>query len=73
MRKYKIVKYVDKETSTETQISSRRRSLRTTPARLRRACTAEKRNTNLEKLALTKTRDADDDTLVPAQAIEQGC
>ena len=57
MRKYKTVKYVDKETSTETQMSSRRRSLRTTPARLHGACTAEKRNTNLEKLTLTKTRE----------------
>ena len=39
MRKCKIVNYVDKETSSGTQISSRRRSSRTTPARLHRTCT----------------------------------
>ena len=36
MRKCKIVNYMDKETSSGTHIPSRRRSLRTTPARLHR-------------------------------------
>ena len=47
--KYKVVNYVDQETSSGTQISSRRRSSRTTLARLHRTCTRERHNTNLEE------------------------
>ena len=57
MRKYKIVNYVDKETSSGTQISLRQRSSRTTPARLHRTCTMERHNTNLKEL--TKNINAD--------------
>ena len=53
MRECKVVNYVDKETSSGTQISSRRRSSRITPARLHKACTVERRNTNLEELTKT--------------------
>ena len=56
MRKCKVVNYVDKETSSGTQISSGRRSPRTTPARLHRTCTVERRNTNLEELAKNNSR-----------------
>ena len=49
MKKCKIVHHVDTETSSGTQISSRRRSSRTTPARLHRTCTKEQHNTNLEE------------------------
>ena len=48
MKKCKVVTDADKETLSGTQISSRRRSSRTTPARLHRTCTVERRNTNLE-------------------------
>ena len=57
MRKCKIVNYVDKETSSGKQISSRRRSLRTTPARLHRNCTVVRRNTNLDELTKNNTAD----------------
>ena len=57
MRKCKVVDYVDKETSSGTQISSRRRSSRTAPARLHRTCTVERRNTTLKEL--TKNNAAD--------------
>ena len=57
MRKCKMVNYVDKETSSGTQISSRRRSLRTAPARLHRTCTMERHNTNLEELTKNNTAD----------------
>ena len=36
MKKHKVVNVVDKETSSGTQISSKRRSSRTSPARLHR-------------------------------------
>ena len=48
MKKCKIVKYVDAETSSGTQISSRRSS-RTTLARLHRTCTKGRHKTNLEE------------------------
>ena len=57
MRKCKIVNYVDKETSSGTQISSRRRSSRTAPARLHRTCTMERHSTNLEELTKNNTAD----------------
>ena len=44
IKECKVVNYSDKETSSETQISSRRRSSRTTLARLHRTCTVERRN-----------------------------
>ena len=53
----KIVNYVDQETSSGTQISSRRRSSRTTPARLHRTCATERHNTNLEELTKNNTAD----------------
>ena len=57
MRKCKVVNYVDKETSRGTQISSRRRSSRTTPARLHRTCTVERFNTNIQELTKNNTAD----------------
>ena len=56
MRKCKDVNDVDKETSSGTQISSRRRSSRTAPW-LHRTCTVERRNTNLEELTMNNTAD----------------
>ena len=56
MKKCKTVNYVDAETSSGTLISSRRRS-RTTPARLHRACTVERLNTNIEELTKHNTAD----------------
>ena len=57
MRKCKVVNHVDKDTSSGTPISSRRRSSRTTPARLHRACTVERLNTSLEELTKNNTAD----------------
>ena len=57
MRKCKVVNYVDKVTPSGTQISSRRRSSRTTPARLHRDCTVERLNTNLEEFTKNNTAD----------------
>ena len=54
IEKCKTVNYVDTETWSGTQISSRRSS-RTTLARLHRACTVERRNTNLEELTKHNT------------------
>ena len=57
MKKCKVVNHADKQISSGTQISSRRRSLRTTPARLHRACTIEWHNKNLEELTKNNTAD----------------
>ena len=56
MKKCKVVNYVDTETSSGTQISPRRSS-RTTPARLHRACTVERLNSNVEELTKHNTAD----------------
>ena len=56
LKKCKTVNYVDTETSSGTQISSRRSS-RTTLARLHRACTVERLNTNIEELTEHNTAD----------------
>ena len=56
MKTCKVVNYVDTETSSGTQISSRRSS-RTTPARLHRACTVERLNSNIEELTKHNTAD----------------
>ena len=56
MKKCKTVNHVDTGTLSGTQISSRRSS-RTTSARLHRACTVERLNTNIEEL--TKQNIAD--------------
>ena len=56
MKKCKTVNYVDTETSSRIQITSRRRS-RTTPARLHRACTVQRLNTNIEELTEHNTAD----------------
>ena len=56
MKKCKTVNYVDTATSSGTQISSRRSS-RITPARLHRACTIERLNTNIEELTKHNTAD----------------
>ena len=50
------VNFVDPETSGGTQNSSRRSS-RTTPARLHRACTVERLHTNIEELTKHNTAD----------------
>ena len=57
VKKSKFVKYVDKETSSGTQISSRRKSSRNTFAKLHRTSTMKRHNTNSEEL--TKNNIAD--------------
>ena len=56
MKTCKVVSYVDTETWSGTHVSSRRSS-RTTPARLHRACTVERLNSNIEEPTKHNTAD----------------
>ena len=56
MKKRKTVNYVDTETSNGTQILPKRSSS-TALARLHRACTVERQNTNIEELTKHNTAD----------------